>query len=116
MAAAAWQPLVAICFGVLGSTYPETNQIFGFDLFRQITGRTKLPIITKEHALWTIGAPSSPVTIIRRALNTYALKLTLGATRKQRDRYAELVQGFWLVRGVRAVSGDQNHWSLTPAD
>jgi len=35
--------------------------------------------------------------------------LTLGATRQQKDRYAELVPGLWLARSVRAVSGDQGH-------
>ena len=31
--------------------------------------------------------------------------VTLGATREQKDRYAELVPGLWLARSVRAVSG-----------
>lgn len=39
--------------------------------------------------------------------------LTLGATRQQKDRYAELVPGLWLARSVRAVSGDQGNRSLT---
>ena len=42
--------------------------------------------------------------------------LTLGATRQQMDHYAELVPGLWLTRSVKAVSGDQGHRSLTPAE
>lgn len=32
--------------------------------------------------------------------------LTLGATPKQKDRYAELVPGFWLTSSVRVASGN----------
>jgi hypothetical protein len=39
--------------------------------------------------------------------------LTLGATSEQKDRYAELVPGFWLTHSVTVASGDQRQRSPT---
>ena len=38
--------------------------------------------------------------------------LTLGATPEQKDRYAELVPGFWLTRSVTVASADRPRLSL----
>jgi len=87
-----------------------------------------VPVRTDSAWFHETLSPDADIYLLRgrvRFLNTLGrsqhtpfslMVLTLGATRKQRDRYAELVQGFWLVRGVRAVSGDQGRRALTPVE